>query len=519
MKKWDSLLFMNPVSVMDSLQNFKPEKLSESNFAYFNLLSTIGSCMNDIYIIDDSYIPKTIEWYRSKNDYYNLCRSLIFCSAANFIKQLFLNDSIKFNNLGEAEELFTQNKVKDPVTEAFLNKYLAKKSIHLFHSNKSDLFPATLKAEEYINRAETLFMKLGNKREMQLSNLYLLEIVVGVYEYDKELEILNKIAGFPDLEQDIRPLLNKKFAHLHQKKVEYDKSIHYLKSVLGDSLFGISSKINKSDIINDIAVIYDIKNQPDSAIKYAILYKDLMLKDLQRSHIGYQFLAKIYENSGDYSNALDLYKRYSKYASKLFTTELKERTLQNQSEKNLLIKEIRQKKSLSNSLIIALITSLVGLVFTIIYFKSSQRRDNSKLERELDELKKHIESLEESAKKLWIINEVLKTTAGKYPDLIRDVQREAAKCRKESKGTCDNLNTIVDDARQISREMISEIAKNKYFANNFPEIFNKTELSHYEKIIYALFSLGYDAKEIANFFSVSPSTIRAVKARVKDKHD
>ncbi len=512
-------MFMNPASVMDSLQNFKPGKLSESNFAYFTLLSTIGSCMNDIDITDDSSITKTVEWYRSKSDYYNLCRSLIFCSAANYNKQHFLNDSIKFNNLREAEDLFTQDKVKDPVTEAFLNKYLAKKSIHLFYSNKSDIFPSTLKAEEYIKRAETLFIKLGNKREMQLTNLYLSEIVIGVYEYDKELEILNKIAGFPDLEQDIRPLLNKKFAHLYQRKLEYDKSLHYLKNVLGDSLFGISSKIKKSGIINDIAVIYDIKNQTDSAIKYAILYKDLMLKDLQRSHFGYQFLSKTYENNGDYSNALDLYKKYSNYTSKLHTTQLKERTLQHLTEKNLLIKEIRQRKSLSNSLIIVLITSLVGLVSTILYFKTGRRRDNSKLVRELDDLNKQMANQEMSIKKLWVTNEVLKTTAGKYPDLIKDVQREAAKCRREAKGTYENLNTIIDDSRQISREMISQIAKNKSFAKNFPEIFNKTELSHYEKIIYALFSLGYDAKEIANFFSVSPSTIRAVKTRLKDKYE
>jgi uncharacterized membrane-anchored protein YhcB (DUF1043 family) len=519
LKRWDSLMFMNPASVMDSLQNFKPEKLSESNFAYFTLLSTIGSCMNDIDITDDSTITKTVEWYRSKSDYFNLCRSLIFCSAANFNKQIFLNDSIKHINLTEAEDLFARNKVKDPVTEAFLNKYLAKKSIHLFYSNRSDLLPSTLKAEEYIKRAETLFMKLGNKREMQLTNLYLSEIVIGVYEYDKELEILNKIAGFPDLEQDIRPLLNKKFAHLFQKKGEYDKSIHYLKSVIRDSLFGISSKIKKSDIVNDIAVIYDIKNQPDSAIKYAILYKDLMLKDLQKSHIGYQFLSKIYEKNGDYTKALDLYKKYSNYTAKLYTIELKNRTLQNKSENNLLINKIRQKESLSKSIIFALISSLVGLIVTILYLKSGQRKDNTKLDRELDELKKHIDSQEKSLKKMWITNEVLKTTAGKYPDLIRDVHREAAKCRREAKGTYDNLNTIIDDSRQISREMISEIAKNKSFAKNFPEIFNKVELSHYEKIIYALFSLGYDAKEIANFFSVSPSTIRAVKTRLKDKHE
>lgn len=510
---------MNSASVMDSLQNFNSEKLSESNFAYYTLLSTMGSCMNDIEIIDDSSITKTIEWYKSKSDSYNLCRALIFSYAANYNKQIYLNDSIKLNNLKEAEELFAQNKVNDSVTEAFLNKYLAKKSIHLFYSDKSGLFPSTLKAEEHIKRAETLFMKLGNKREMQLTNLYLSESVIGVYEYDKELEILNKIAGFPNLELDIKPLLNKKFAHLYKKKLEYNKSIHYLKSVLSDSLFGISSKIKKSEIVGDIALIYDIKNQPDSAIKYAILYKDLMLKDLQRSHIGYQFLSKIYENSGDYFNALDFYKKYSNYTVKLYKTELKERTLHNTSETNLLISEVRQRNFLTIILIIALVISLVGLIVTFLYLKTNKKRENSKSDRELSELKKNIEIQEQSEKKLWITNEVLKTTAGKYPDLIRDVQREASKCRREAKSTYDNLNAIIDDSRQISREMISEIAKNKSFARFFPEIFNKSELSHYEKIIYALFSLGYDAKEIANFFSVSPSTIRAVKTRLKDKYE
>lgn|GEM_PF-2804641 len=519
LKKWDSLLFMNPVSVMDSLQNFNPKKLSESNFAYFNLLSTIGCCMNEIKIKDDSLIIKTIEWYRSKSDYFNLCRALVYSSGAEYKNSLSLSDSLKFENLKEAEDFFTQNKIDDAVTEAFLNKYLAKKAVHSFITKKSDLLPSTLKAEEYIERAERLFMKLGNRREMQLANLYLSQIVIGVYEYDKELEILNKIAGFQNLEQDIKPILNRRFAYLYHKKGEFDKSIQYLKYTLSDSLSGVNSKIKKSDIIKELSLMYKQENKPDSAIKYAILYKDLMLKDLKNSHIGYLHLSSVYESVGDYYNALDFQKKHSSFASKLYNGELKERTLQNNSKSELLTKELRREKNLSNVLFVALITLFLGLILTIIYFKTAHSKSSTSLDKELEELKKHIEFQEEAVKRLWLTNEVLKTSAGKYPDLIKDVQKEAAKCRKESKETYDNLNLLLDDARQESREMISEIVKNKTFENNFPEIFNKTELSHYEKIIYALFNLGYDAKEIAYFFSVSPSTIRAVKTRLKDKYD
>jgi len=504
---------------MDSLLNLNPETLSKSNFAYYTLLSTIGSSMNDIEIKDDSSIVKTVEWYRSKSDYYNLCRSLIFSSAANYNRQFILNDSIKFSHLKEAEDLFTQKKINDSLTEAYLNRFLAKQAIHLFVTKKSDLFHSTIRAEEHIKRAETLFLKLGNKREMQLTNLFLSQIVIGVYEYDKELEILNKIASFQDLEKDIIPILNKRFAFLYQKKGDYDKSIILLKSILRDSIFGVSSKIKKSDIIKDIANTYSTNNQPDSAIKYAILYKDLMLKDLQFSHIGYQVLSNIYESSGDYFKALDFYKKYSNYASKLYVINLKNSTLQNKSDNELLLNEIRRKKSLSNSLIVALVISLISLFVIIIYYNKGHKGNNSLLNKKLEELKSNIANQEESAKKMWLTNEVLKTTAGKYPDLIRDVQREAAKCRKESRETYDSLNTIIDDGRQISREMISEIAKNKAFIQFFPDICSKNELSHYEKIIYALFSLGYDAKEISNFFSVSPSTIRAIKTRLKDKHE
>jgi len=520
LKLLDSLSFNNPLSVGDSLRSINFHEFSKSNRAYYTLLETIVNCRGGAIINNDSSIIESIEFYRSKSDFKNLFRSLVFSSHASYNKKYLLTDSLTTQYLNEAKLIFERQKINDPLTEAYLYKFIAANSIIDLIKNKSrGGFITSLSVEENIEKSVAIFHRLGLYREAQLALIFLSEMITSVYEYNKELEILDRVAAYPNIDPDIRQILNRRYIKYYNINDDYDKIIYYNHLILSDTAAGESLNRIKDDAFLDLSSIYSKLNQTDSAIFYAIKYKDARLKDARSAHLGYNHLSKIYESSGYFREALEYHSKSATLSLKVFRDHLSENLRQKREENEGLKKEIKSYKSRINLLAIFFLVALIITTFTLIYSIKQLRKTNFALTKEVEILKSEITLHEDNEKKMWVITEVLKTTAGAFPILIKDVLNEAGRCRKESKETYENLNNHVDNIKSTLRDIIPEIAKSKVFTSTFPDIASKDELSPYEKIIHALYMMGYDAKSIANIFSVSPSTIRSVKARVKEKQE
>lgn len=87
LQELDSQLDSQPQMVWDSLKNMNPEEFSESQKAYYYLLSVPATDKNLVYLENDSTLRVALEYFQDHKDYYNLARSQYYLGKYTFKKQ------------------------------------------------------------------------------------------------------------------------------------------------------------------------------------------------------------------------------------------------------------------------------------------------------------------------------------------------------------------------------------------------------------------------------------------------
>ena len=514
LNSWDSLMLRYPERVYDSLEIVKFPKLSKENRALHSLLYTIASTRLTLRIQNDSLIKESLDWYKKKSDYRNLCRAYLYYSTS-IIKDLnFTTDSIRNFYIITAEEILKSKGVNDKITEAFIYKF---KAFHnVFNRGGKAIIKdinSFVKAEELLEKSNKIFRELNITREIHISKLSFLDFFSTLYDYDKKIEILNSIMNSDSISYDIRKRLYRSYSSSYSSKGEYSKSIYYQKRLL--SLLSAEDTNEFENCISTLSKEYLKLNEPDSALKYANLYNEITIKDIHKASYGYKLLTDVYAARNDYLNALNYHKKYNQAIIRSIQIRNLDNTNRIKEENDNYYKKTRALSATLKTT--SAIFSLLLLIFIIIsiyqWFKlrNSCRSGN----KEFEELILKLEEKENELKKLWIGNELLKSTSAVHTELIKSIIKEAARCRRDSREISENLNRIVENQKQMSKDTIPEITKIELFASIFPDIASKTDLTPYEKIIQALYASGFDTKEIAYLFSTTSSNIRAVKSRRK----
>ncbi len=507
-------MFRHPERVYDSIISVKFPKLSKENKAMHSLLYTMVMSRMGNPVENDSLIYESLNWFKRKSDHRNICRACLFYSVTVFRRLNFATDSLKSAYIFEAEKIFKEINLNDRVTEAFLYKNLALKSI-LIKDDKPRIqdYNMLLKAEELIERSNNIFYELNNSREAHNSLIIYAEIFSQVYDYDKRLEIYNRISKSDSIHPDIREKLYFKYHILYANNEEHSKSIYYLKKLIRES--STEDIPNRIKYYQSLCKVYQTLDEPDSALRYAILHNELTIKDINNAYYGYRLLSEVYEQNKDYLNALKYQKKYNQAIIKSSQIKNANLVLKNKSEKENLILENRAIKN--NRKISFAVFSLIVLPLLIIciYQTFSVRKKIKGKDVEYNELLQKFQEKEIDLQKLWLGNELLKSNSEVNSEMIKSVIKEAVRCRKESRDISMNLNAIIENQKQMSKEIIPEITRVEQFSLLFTEINAKTELTPYEKIIQALYASGFDTKDIAHLFHTTSSNIRAVKSRIK----
>ena len=87
LQELDSQLDTQPQMVWDSLKNMNPEEFSESQKAYYYLLSVSATDKNLVYLDNDSTLRVALEYFQDHKDYYNLARSQYYLGKYIYKKQ------------------------------------------------------------------------------------------------------------------------------------------------------------------------------------------------------------------------------------------------------------------------------------------------------------------------------------------------------------------------------------------------------------------------------------------------
>ncbi len=125
--------------------------------------------------------------------------------------------------------------------------------------------------------------------------------------------------------------------------------------------------------------------------------------------------------------------------------------------------------------------------------------------------------LENELKRTNLINKLRETSGEALPKLVVDVNKHANRSRKFSNELSDDLNETLTTLRSLSKDKLSEIARSESFISANPNIKYLSTLSDMEIVVLILFDLKFSPKEISELLNNTQSSVRAIKARIKEK--
>ncbi|HCV14872.1 MAG TPA: hypothetical protein DF637_00855 [Rikenellaceae bacterium] len=503
---WDKQLADFYPQITDSLSSVNTEEFSTRNRHYHTLLNAIAGAWSGKSLVTDSALDKTTDWYRSKRDYRNVCRAMVYhYSTEN-----------QYNRLKEAEELFNRYKIDDSLTKAYLYMYLSEAIVRPAAGVSLSRQTAAQKSESYKRMSIAIFIEIGRLREAQnlLINSYNTQPFYLTRE--KQLEALREIESFDTIYPEVKSKLLLLYANYFFE--ENDKrGFEYLHEHI---------KFEGDRILKDVAKIYVFQRmsneylrigQMESALRYAMLYNKHLLELQPFEFDGYRSLSSVYEAMGDSKNAYINHQLYHKAFSYKKSAQYQDILLQSKAATREYEKKIKQLRRANTFTVYGTILFVGALLATLGLSIFKKRRGNFSNARAEEEYREQVGDLTKLYKRVRFTNEVLRVSAGLMPSFIDSMAKEAGRCRKVSQETFDNILNNISSMRQSGRDIISEIAKSEEFAELFPDLASYKELSSYEKVIQALFEMGYSPKEISNLISTTPASIRSIKAKIKDK--
>jgi hypothetical protein len=504
--QWDSQLPDQYLQIADSLSLIKPDELSTKNRHYHTLLTSISGAFSGRIMSEDSALNIAKNWYQSRKDFRNACRALIF-NSSNLDKQ--------YERLKEAEDLFVRHKVNDPLTEAYLYMYLSESIIRPSSGVSLSRQTALQKSEVFKRLSVSIFKNIGRLRDAQnlLINSYSRQMFIS---REKQLESLKEIESFDTIYPEVRSKLLINYANYYFS-INDTVGFKYLRDFLNYKDNNFFEQLSEKSILLRMSEEYRLIGKMDSSLHYATLYNNHLLELPSVEFNGYRNLSLVYEAMGDIKNAykyLQLYQRSYNYKQSSQYQDVLLQKIATEKEHAKQVKQLQRERSAAlygSALVIVLLFATVGLSL----FKN--RRGSIGNARAEEEYKAQIAELNELYKRSKFTNEVLKASAGLMPVFIDSMAKEAARSRKISGETFDNILNNISSLRQSGRDIISDIAKSEEFAGFFPEIASYKELSSYERVVLALFEMGYSPKEISNLISTTPASVRSIKAKIKDK--
>ncbi len=516
MQAWDKILYEKPKEVLDSLETRSHQELSKKNRAYYSLLITIARNKSDITEKDDSTISFAVDWYIRGKDYKNICRSLLYRGIV--INKINYRDSLLYYNLKEAEKIFYKRHVEDSDFESQIYTALGRTYlVNKIYSPGEITIDRTYKIpEEYFIKSIKLNNRLNNQKEVQKAKLELFNIHIQQKRDKEALDILNSFGNPDSLPQDIKFGLYKAYESYYSYSGLRDlkKSTEYLKKIIDIRKSTNKSELSISFFYGRIASNFLKAGKPDSTLLYYKLALKSAEENDEKTFFAYYIqMAKTFASIGDYKSAYENSKKaMADYTSTITKTDNK--ALKKTREDLNKMTSLQAKEERENNILLILLLVLL-ISFSWIIFIS--RKNRMVALKEQINCQNNIAILDDELKKTKFINLLHETLVGALPKLIDDVNKQANRSRKFSSELSDDLNDSINSVRSHTKSNLSVITHSKAFLIANPNVKHLFSLSDMEIIILVLFDLKFSSKEIADLLNTTQSSVRAIKARIKEK--
>ena len=356
-----------------------PEDLDKSrlNKYYLLLIQAKDKAIKDITF--DTIIFAVKDYYLQKQDYPNAAMAAYYCGRL-WDERDVMNEAVKAYM--EAENLADK-------TNNYNLKGLIQSNLGILHRKHSSYG----KAIEFLKNAVGLYDKAKNYKN-EIVTLRTIGDCFGLsskmdstFFYYNEGMKLAVLHNMPKQQSEIKASMG----ITYREQGLYEKA----KQLFQEALALPCDSVEQARILLNIAQVYDLENNTDSVNFYLDKALALHISNPGMIHFSYFLKSKIEEKNKRYQEALNSYKEYYNYTTKVFSSEKNNELLEVQGKydyeklknaKNQLI--IKQQKAV----IFLALTLLAAGVIIFLYYRKYDRNKRLLWESELK-----IESLQRMA--------------------------------------------------------------------------------------------------------------------------
>ncbi len=506
LQELDSQLDTHPQMVWDSLKNMNPKEFSESQKAYYYLLSVSATDKNLVYLENDSTLRVALEYFQDHKDYYNLARSQYYLGKYIYKKQ----------KQNQAYELFKK-------AEANLNICKSEDS-HLYGLIYYQLARIQAKQgnfEEAVNLSQQAF-EIFTQLEDTISVAYTLKMKgtaqTNLKKFDdaknnlfKSLSIISNVKKKSDKYYEAKRSILFSISLFYKQIDSLSQSLDYGKKCM--SLFSEEKKEIPSQYYCNVLFNFYRQKQFDSTR----IYCNSMIKSAQQNTNtinlinGYSILSILEEKTGNYKEACILKNLTNKLKdslnevnSKSAIMELEKRYNNAESQRLILKAENKALKAYITIPFILLCFIIIGL---LIY--NRHKKLKIKYDR-LSEMIKHTE---------WgfmVTKEFITENHIAYDELERMLNREKGLNNINSDLYNKFHEALIQQKANYSGRLFDRLTD---FDGNFGKKFQQLfpEFSIDELLMASMIHHQWKITDMTTIFHTSIDAIRKRKHRLAHK--
>lgn len=356
-----------------------------------------------------------------------------------------------------------------------------------------------------------------------IGNLYFNNNILdkAMYYYKKAYEV-SKLLN----DNKLNVFIYNNIARCYTLQKKYPEARNYFNVLLklSDS---ITDNTTKAWVYNSVSNLFLVQNQADSSLYYSNKAKELLfdMYSLEGKNT-YENLYKSYILKKKYSESVKYFELYDAIQDSLNNgeriTNIEKLKLQQQYKENQELQLLKETKRKSRLYLAGLCVVLVIFSLIILVLRFKNKLINSKLENELNLIKKKEldADLENKNKELVTISmmEIQRT------EIIDDIKDNLKQLRLESQKK-ESQKTIDLILKQLEEEKSNNNAWNEFemYYGKVNESFYKTlnekhpELTYRDKRLCALLKLNLGTKEISNITGQSLKSIENSRTRLRKK--
>lgn len=491
------------LALLDSI--YFPEDLTKGLFHQYVLLKIQAKDKAYKDIRDDSLIFDVKKYFSEKGDMEYLAFATFYCGRVLQEKK-------------KSQEALSEYLEADEILRDIGNDTL----MALIHSQMGYIYYDQLllkEAETHYRTAEGLFAINGNEKNRALINSYIGNVFLlegntdsAMYYYNKGIKIAKDFSL-----SDIQSRILQNIGLTYQNKKQYREAGQCYQKALD----ACPNNTNKAQILYNIGYMEALQNNYDSALIYmnnaVRLIPDTTMYFLQANM--YKGLSVVYENTGDYPNAIKTIKRYAASLQGAFKENRGKAVYDTQRKYNneRLKNEQNRLKIQQQYIFIVALSIILILIIGICILKHKQRKEKHRRE----EAEKNILYLQNMANSFNEKENIFRNRLLKHFDILKKaaVLKTIIKedeFRKE-KAFLNKFNEIVYGQKNIDWDMLYEAMSELHgdFFENLRK--NCPFLPESEFRICSLIYTGFSNEEIGIIMNLAASSITKKRSSIRKK--